>query len=362
MTDDPERGPAPSEAPPPYTRYRARPQFRRAPTDGRSMLGDLRQESGRSASGHKPITAGRVFKWIALAVGGWLALSLMLFLISAQIRAGDVNTGGTLDSAGPMPFSANTTLVLGSDQRPKGSKEAGANVGPSRADSIMLMRVGGGQSSALSIPRDTVVNIPGHGLNKINAAFAIGGVPLMISTVKAYLGVSINHVILVDFANFPGLVDAMGGVDYTGPCVFAKINGGYANGGVTLHIKRGTTHLDGKQALALARVRKNTCHPSQDDLDRAKRQQLLVGAMKSQVLSIGGFIRLPLIAWNTPTALKTDMGGPTLLGLFTSLGLFGTPAQKVLKPDGAITLPDGGAGLTVSPASKRRQVKQFENG
>jgi LCP family protein required for cell wall assembly len=100
-----------------------------------------------------------------------------------------------------------------------------------------------------------VVDIPGHGRNKINAAYAIGGAALTVQTIKQYLGIPIDHVFEVNFDNFPALVDAMGGIDYTGGCVVSRINGGFKNGGFTLRLRRGTTHINGKQALALARTR-----------------------------------------------------------------------------------------------------------
>src|SRR5207237_1138804 len=94
--------------------------------------------------------------------------------------------------ARPPPFDpggAAPALVLGSDQRPKGTHEGGASTsGPSRSDSILLMRVGGGHAGRLSIPRDTVVDIPGHGRNKINAAYAFGGAALAIKSVEQLLG------------------------------------------------------------------------------------------------------------------------------------------------------------------------------
>ena len=100
--------------------------------------------------------------------------------------------------------------------RPKGSREPGAQTsGRGRSDSIQLMRVGGGHSAKLSIPRDMVVDIPGFGQNKINAAYALGGSALAVKTVKQFLGIDVDHVILVNFDKFPDLVDAMGGVDYT---------------------------------------------------------------------------------------------------------------------------------------------------
>ena len=68
----------------------------------------------------------------------------------------------------------------------------------------------------------------------------------------------------------------MGGIDYTGGCVVSKINGGFKNGGFTLRLHRGTTHIDGKQALALARTRHNLCNPKENDLTRARRQQKII--------------------------------------------------------------------------------------
>ena len=147
------------------------------------------------------------------------------------------------------------------------------------------MRTGGGHSAKLSIPRDTVVDIPGHGRNKINAAYAIGGAALTVQTIKQYLGIPIDHVFEVNFDNFPALVDAMGGINYTGGCVVSRINGGFKNGGFTLRLQRGTTHINGKQALALARTRHNACNPKENDLTRARRQQKVISAMKSRVFS-----------------------------------------------------------------------------
>ena len=93
------------------------------------------------------------------------------------------------------------------------------------------MRVGGGHSAKLSIPRDMVADIPGHGPNKINAAYALGGSALAVKTVKSFLGIDIDHVILVNFDRFPQLIDAMGGITYSGGCVVSRINGGFRNGG-----------------------------------------------------------------------------------------------------------------------------------
>jgi len=376
--DPPERPdpPAPGD-PPPYTKYRARRNPFGSGGAERSVGGqagdDDRPYSVHRAGdgdqrrrprlrlpgrGGRPLSPGRIALGVLLAALAWVALSGLVFLVSAFVHRDDVGAG--LRSSGFPPVSATTVLVLGSDKREARSKEPGARGGGARADSILLMRIGGGHSARLSIPRDTVVDIPGRGTNKVNAAFAFGGASLMAKTVEANLGIDVDHVVEVSFSNFPDLIDAMGGIDYTGGCVVSKINGGFKNGGYTLRLKRGTSRLDGKQALALARTRKNACNTRESDLTRARRQQKLFSAMKSRLISPGAFIRLPFISWAAPKSLRSDMGGPTLLGLFAGLATSGTPPTRILRPTGAITLPDGGQALTVNDAAKQRAARRFE--
>jgi LCP family protein required for cell wall assembly len=368
----------PPDEPPQYTLYRARPRLLDRLRGRRDALGDARGRSldalrhartehrRPAAPGRRRrITVRRALRWVLIWAVAWIALSLVLFLVSAEIQRGNVanEARGMLDGGGFPPFTATNVLVLGSDARAKGMAEPGATIGgPSRSDSIMLLRVGGGHSSRLSILRDTVVNIPGHGPDKINVAYAIGGAGLAIETVKQYLGIQINHVVEVSFENFPRLIDAMGGIDYTGGCVVSRINGGFRNGGFTLRLPKGTHHLNGKQALALARTRHNLCNAREDDRTRAERQQKIISAMKHRLLSPFAFIRLPLIAWNAPKAIKSDMSGPTLLGLFAALGLSGSPPVHILRPSGNVVLPNGGEALTVDDAEKRREVAQFLKG
>jgi LCP family protein required for cell wall assembly len=377
------------EEPPQYTRYRAR----------RRLLGGAEDELGASSDpqapprGHlrAPSPAGepkrigrlrrrpklgrvgwrrwttpkRIFVSLLSLAFLWIVFSLVLFLLSSQFNRtsppGDV--ASVLDPAGFPLTSVNNILVLGSDRRQKNSKEPGAETtGPGRSDTIMLIRTGGGHSARLSIPRDTVVEIPGHGLQKINAAHAFGGPAESISVIKHWLGIPINHLVEVNFENFPQLIDAMGGVNYTGGCVVSKLDGGFSNGGYTLRLSSGTHRLNGKQALALARTRENLCAPNETDLQREEHQQALFNGMKSRLLSPSSFLRLPLIAWNAPPAIISDMSGSTLLGLFGALAISGTPPTRVLKPTGAMTLPGGGDGLTVSESARRAAVARFMSG
>jgi LCP family protein required for cell wall assembly len=297
-----------------------------------------RRDPGRGVAGtvgkrrRKPISGRRVVGWLVLAALAWVVLSVLVFLVSAQIQQGKVSDANQyLGGAGYPLTSPNNVLVLGSDVRNAANAEPGAQTtGNGRSDSILLLRVGGGANSRLSIARDTIVDIPGAGRQKINAAYAIGGTALAVRTIEQYTHVDINHVVIVSFEDFPNLIDAMGGITYRGGCVVSRINGGFKNGGYTLRLRAGTTHIDGRQALALARTRKNACNHDEDDLTRARRQQKIVGAMKRRLLSPMAFARLPLISWNVPKALRSDMSGPTLLGLFGALSVAGTPRTEVL--------------------------------
>jgi LCP family protein required for cell wall assembly len=371
MPDEPDPAHRPE-----YRVYRSRSTlFRRRDDDA---LGELRsppedrgprepgepREPGRRRRRRPPLL--RILKWLVVAAVAWTVLSLVLFMVSAQIQRQGVSdaAGSELSGAGYTLTAPNTILVLGSDARTKDNAEPGSNgIGqPSRSDTILLMRAGGGASQRLSIPRDTVVDIPGFGRNKINAAYALGGPALAVRTIEQYLGIDVNHLVEVNFENFPDFIDALGGVDMRTGCVVSRINGGFRNGGYTLRLKPGENHLDGRAALALARTRKNDCKPSENDLTRARRQQKILAAIKRRLLSPTTFLRLPMVSWAAPKAVRSDMAGPSLLGLFGAVATSGSPGTRVLRPDGAVTLPDGGAGLSVSDAERQREVRRFLKG
>src|SRR3954447_17521023 len=104
---------------PQYTRYRSRPQLFRRTEPTFSGPGSLRGPK-RDRANRRPLTAKRVIVWLLIAVGGWLLLSLVLFLVSAQFEQDQVSDAAKnqLSGGGPLPFSANTILVIGSDARP----------------------------------------------------------------------------------------------------------------------------------------------------------------------------------------------------------------------------------------------------
>jgi LCP family protein required for cell wall assembly len=360
----------------PYTVYRSAPRGLRArlrgeedaalPGPGKPDKGGGRRRDDGTGGGWRKITAKRVLKYVAIAVVAWVALSFVLFLVSAQIQSGTIpaSAQAALTSGGNMLTSTDTVLVIGTDQRPTGSKEPGADTSDkgSRSDTMMLWRIGGGVSRRLSIPRDTVASIPGHGTTKINAAYAYGGPALAIKTVEQLTGIKINHLIIINLANFPKFIDAIGGITVTTPRICSEISGGAKNGGFTLILPPGTHHLSGIQALTLARTRENSCNPAENDLTREKRQQQILNAIKSQLLSPGTFFRLPWASWYAPQTIRTDMGGFTLLSLFAASEIGGSAPVRILQPSGSTTLPDGESALTVSPGEVHRAVSKLING
>ncbi len=272
-----------------------------------------------------------------------------------------------LSGGGNMVTSTNTVLILGTDNRPTsgpGSKEPGANFNPNLAnsDTIMLWRVGAGTSRRLSIPRDTVAEIPGHGLGKINAGYAIGGPALELKTIEQFTGLKINHMIIVDLAAFPPFIDAIGGIDVKTEKVCANVSGGTKDGGFTLNLPAGVNHLNGEQALLYSRIRENPCNPADNDLTRVQHQQDILNAIKSQLFSVGTFFHLPWASWDAPKVLRTDMGGPTLLSLFFGSEIGGSAPVNVLKPTGAESLPGYGDALTVTPSAVQQAVSKLMNG
>jgi LCP family protein required for cell wall assembly len=366
---------------PDYTVYRSAP---------RGLLARLRGEEDGVGDGGRPpprsrfpwrrqrepgeprprITVGRVVKWLVLLVVGWVLLSVVLFLISSEVNAGDLPSGAQaeLSGSGPILTSANTVLIVGLDNRPTsgaGSKEGGltsadTNEKSARTDTIMLWRIGGGTSRRLSIPRDTLVDIPGVGESKINAAWAYGGPELALKVIKQLTGLTINHLIVVDLANFPKFIDDIGGVTVKTGRICSSISGGAANGGFTLNLRSGTHHLSGEQALILARTRENSCNAASNDLTREGYQQQILNGIKSQLFSFHAFFHLPWAAWDAPGVLQTDMGGLSLLQLFAASEIGGSAPVSLLKETGGTYA--GQDVLVPNAANVHRQVQKLLTG
>jgi LCP family protein required for cell wall assembly len=320
--------------------------------DGLRKRGD-RSPRERGEPGN--VTPGRVFKWVVVAVVGWVLLSAVLFVVSAQLEEGVSTEAEAALSAGGNFFTGSTTLVLGSDQR-KGSS-LDESQAPGRADTIMLLHSAFGSVRKLSIPRDAAADIPGHGTQKINAAYAIGGPSLTIETVEAFLGngLKIHHIVEVDFEDFPAFIDALGGITVNNKTkICAPEFDNFYRG---FNLSKGEQKLDGRQALGFARVRKNPCAPAEGDLDRAARQQEVLGGIKGKLFSPGTFVRLPWVSWKAPKALRSDLKAPGLSGLGLDVGTGGVGETDVLKPSCQGCGP--GSSLLVSDAEKAAAVDRL---
>lgn len=188
----------------------------------------------------------------------------------------------TLPSVQPDAVASVTVLLLGSDRRP------GEDVTP-RSDAIMVARIDPtrGRVALLSLPRDLYVSIPGHGRNRLNAAYlwgerdgpAGGGMALARATVGELLHTPIDYVAVVDFRGFAALVDALGGI--TVEVEQALIDERFptaARGTTTVRFAAGSQRMDGVTALTYTRVR----HPD-GDLQRGQRQQAVLLAIAQRL-------------------------------------------------------------------------------
>jgi LCP family protein required for cell wall assembly len=350
----------PKPGPPEYKVYRAR----RKPLGRGGDLDALRRRLSRNRDGDEPraprerprITPGRVLKWVGLAIVGWLLLSLVLFLISAQTQDGvSPETERALSDDGSL-FTGSNILVLGSDVRTGDSIDESQS-GPGRSDTIMLVHAAFGSVRKLSIPRDVEVDVPGHGINKINAAYAFGGPALTIETVESFLGngLQVNHVVEVDFKNFPDFIDSLGGVTVHNKSRICSPP--FDNFWKGLHFRKGEIDLNGERALGYARVRKNSCAPAEDDRDRAARQQQVLSAIGSQVKSPSTFARLPWVSWHAPRTLRSDMNGFQLMGLFADMATGSSENTEVLEATCC-----RGSNLFVSDGAKADAVRKLEDG
>ena len=335
-----------------YSVYRARRGLRGRlrPRDQGDQLRELarrrRDRRGRDEDGERRRwTIGRVLKWIAFALAAWVALSVVLFFVSAQLTKGVSDGAEEGLSPGGSMLTGSTVLVLGSDARPGEST--------ARADSILVLRVGFGSVRRLSILRDSEAEVPGHGVMKINTAYALGGPALMIETVERFMGngLKVNHVIEVNFEDFPDFIDALGGIDVKlDNCL--RSNG---LAGTVISLKQGEHHLSGYKALKFARVRENECDPTEDDRDRARRQQQVFSGIRSQALSPSTFVRLPWVSWQAPRTIRSDLKGPGLSALFADLITGGSGKTRVLESAGFTP----GGNLLITDKEREKAVDQL---
>jgi polyisoprenyl-teichoic acid--peptidoglycan teichoic acid transferase len=221
------------------------------------------------------------------------------------------------------PGEPQTLMLLGSDRRPRNNQEGAAGA---RSDTIMLVRLDPKKDAIalMSLPRDLKVEIPGHGTGKINLAYEYGGPRLTLETVKRLTGLSVNHVINVNFRGFWRAVNAVG-------CVYADIDRRYYNVLAEysyINLQPGYQRLCGTDALQYVRFRHED-----NDLVRSARQQDFLRLAKQQVTSSELFDKrdrlLKIFGRNTTTDSALRSRAEVLRLLKLVLGTAGLPIREV---------------------------------
>jgi len=247
--------------------------------------------------------------------------------VGHQLNSKVVRLGGMFPKASSRPAHASgvaagamNVLLLGSDRRsdvPTTGSDAGASAwvaGDQRSDTMMVLHIDADRrnASVISIPRDSWVDVPGHGLAKINAAFSWGGPALAVAAVEKLTGVRMDHVAIVDWDGYKAMINALGGVDVQIP---RTVHDSYRDKTWTA----GKHHLNGAQALLYARERAGL--PG-GDLDRTQRQQAVIRALSrtaaSQASSPTGAYRL-LDALSRHLTVDSTWGGTAMARLAMSL-------------------------------------------
>lgn len=197
----------------------------------------------------------------------------------------------------PPDQPGTTYLLVGSDSRAGLSKEERKRLHTGDhtselTDTIMLLHTGDGPNTLISIPRDSPLEMPGHGVNKINSAYALGGTRLLVRTLELATGLRIDHYVEIGFGGLVGVVDAVGGIEI---CPKRRIRDKDSG----LNVKKGCQEADGVTALAYARARK---HSPLSDLARVQQQREVVAAVGDKVLSPWSVIN-PVRWWQLNAAV-----------------------------------------------------------
>jgi LCP family protein required for cell wall assembly len=266
------------------------PRYATPAAEQRSSVGSAPPAAPPRPTTGRPSRGFNKRKWI---VGGLIALlaAWLIFLIAVPIWSFNNISKIDAEPAGdnrPPDTPGTTYLLVGSDQRADLSKEQRQEFGTgnaegNRTDSILLLHVpdGDGPRLLLSIPRDSFVDIPGHGENKINAAYSFGGPKLLVETIEQATDVRIDNYIEIGFAGFVDVVDAVGGITI---CPDQAIDDPKAGG---LKLEKGCQEVDGVTALGYARSRHSF---ALGDIARAQHQREVIAAVGDKALSWQTFV------------------------------------------------------------------------
>jgi LCP family protein required for cell wall assembly len=288
----------------------SQPPTRSAPGEGEPGRRDLGGGGGRRwRFWGQP---GRRGRRIALILGTAAVVLIAGAAGSYFWLNGKLNRDVTLPTTS-LTSAGTNWLITGSDSRAGLSRteidalHVGFDEGTLNSDSIMLLHMGSGRPVLISIPRDSYVDIPGHGWNKINAALAYGGASLLIQTVENATGLKIDHYMGIGFGGLVAVVNQIGGVKI---CLKTAINDSYSG----VHLSAGCHNLSGNQALAFVRDRHSF---ASEDLQRIQDQRAFLSALLNKATSPGVYLN-PFTALPFGSTAASSMsvdGGTSLLDL-----------------------------------------------
>lgn len=272
-----------------------RDQYQTGMWDG----GAARAQKRRSSL---PLIAGL----ITLALITFASFAYAGYKVAGLWLTGGLTTGqglqGSSGTAEAAPGKPETILLIGVDQRVPNE--------PSRSDTIMLATLDPEKPGVdiLSIPRDSRVQIPGHGYDKINAAHAYGGPQLLLDTINNLLGSHVDKYVEVNFQDFQQIIDILGGVDID---VDKRMYYPEEN----INLKPGFQHLNGYDALAYVRFR----YDPEGDITRIGRQQKFMKAIIDQTLKLSTIPKIPRLVSEISKDVKTNLSVKEMLSLALSM-------------------------------------------
>lgn len=244
-------------------------------------------------------------------------------------------------------------LLVGSDSREGLSAEERERLGTGdiegrRTDTIMLLYIPpSGKPALISIPRDSYVPIPGHGRDKINAAYALGGPELLIETVETNTGLRVDHYGSIGFGGFVNVIDALGGIEMCPKTAIKDRNS-------HLDIPAGCQNMDGVTALGYVRMR--YADPL-GDLGRMRRQrEMVAGIVKKAATPVT--VLNPVRWWKLNTGAAESLTTDQDTGLLTLAGLLG-PLLRIGSGTGlTVMVPVSNANATTAAGSSMIWDKQ----
>ncbi|GAB3574075.1 LCP family protein [Leifsonia lichenia] len=304
----------------------------------------------------------RIIGWTAfglavvlVVVGGYAAYSYFRFV--NNVKHVDVIAESNKPK-NDVDGSAQNILLVGDDHRPDGASQAELDQlgttddgGGTNTDTMMVLHIpaDGKSATLISLPRDSWVDVPGHGMNKLNAAFSLGGgatdatsgAKLLIQTVQNLTGLTIDHYVRISLLGFYDIAQALGPIQV---CLNAAVDDPYSQA----NFPAGVSTLDAHQALAFVRQRHGL---PQGDLDRVVRQQYFLSVEAHKFLSAGTLLnpgKLSKVLDAVSGSLETDPGLNFLSLAAQMQGLTGGKIQSATIPiSGTPTITVDGEDLSI---------------